>query len=357
MPLDSARPEGCVERCPACPQRGFSQEESESRINHWLGSELSSWREHLRPIRSPGALWGYRRKALLHARLVDGAWRLGMIRMRGREEEFIPIPQCPLHAPGLNQRLNSAIALIPPEIPLAFVLVSGGALTLVVKAGRQAEWADRLKEIGAGEEEALWVNWNPGAGKRAVDSRYLELLGGTEWLRDRGLFHGPTAFRQQIPEMEEAALGAAEEFLAGAGIPTVADFYSGLGASLARWRARGWEALGIELSGESVSAAERNGVEVLRGRVEDRLPQMKEFLRGRPFVVYTNPPRSGHGEEVLRWLKEEAPKRIAYLSCHPRSLSGDLKSLGERYRVKALQPFNFFPQTGHAETLAFLEIK
>jgi tRNA/tmRNA/rRNA uracil-C5-methylase (TrmA/RlmC/RlmD family) len=311
----------------------------------------------LAPIESPWELWGYRRKALLHARLVGDAWRLGMIRMRGREEEFIPIPECPLHAPGLNRRLNAAVALVPREIPLAFALVSGGALTIVVKARRRADWVSQLKEIGAGEGESLWVNWNPGAGKRAVDGRYLELLGGDEWLEDHGLFHGPTAFRQQIPEMEERALSLAGEFLGASGIPVVTDFYSGLGASLARWRGRGWEALGIELAGESVSAAERNGVKVLRGRVEDRLPQMEEFLRGRPFVVYTNPPRSGHGEQVLRWLEDQAPKRIAYLSCHPRSLSGDLKALSKSYEVRALRPFNFFPQTGHAETLALLERK
>jgi tRNA/tmRNA/rRNA uracil-C5-methylase (TrmA/RlmC/RlmD family) len=323
-------------------------------VNGWLAAELAPWARALEPIRSPSKRWGYRRKILLHAHHTEGRWRFGMIRMRGWEEEFIPIPDCPLHEAGVNARLARAAEATPAQIPLRYVLVSGGALTLVVKERRKAEWAKALVAVGAGEGEALWVNWNPGAGKRAIDGRYLELLAGEEWLTSGGLHHGPSAFRQQIPEMEEAALGQAEEFLAGAGMRVIADFYSGLGASLHRWKARGWQALGVELSGESVAAAGKNGVEALRGRVEDRLPQVAEWLSGRPFVLYTNPSRAGMGATVTNWILEQKPARIAYLSCHPRSLAADLKALGGAYEITRLCPFDFFPQTGHAETLALL---
>lgn len=351
----NAIPNGCVAACPGCAHRSLTQEESAQRADDWLGEELAAWRELLKPIRSPELRWGYRRKILLHARFLEGRWRFGMIRMRGWEEEFIAIPDCPLHEAGLNARLARAADLVPASIPLRYVLASGAALTFVVKERRRAEWALALKTIGAEEGESLWVNWNPGAGKRAIDGRYLELLAGEEWLLARGLFHGPSAFRQQIPEMEEAALGLAENFLAEAKPVRVADFYSGLGASLCRWKARGWPALGVELSGESVAAAEKNGVVALRGRVEDRLPQMKEWLAGEPFVLYTNPSRAGMGPEATSWILRERPVRVAYLSCHPRSLAADLRALEGAYAVKALHPFDFFPQTGHAETLALLE--
>lgn len=356
-PEKLALPDGCVAACPGCAHRALSPAESAERINGWVAAELAPWADVLAPIRSPARRWGYRRKVLLHARFQESRWRFGMIRMRGREEEFIPIPDCPLHEAGVNERLSRAAEIIPAAIPLRYVLVSGGALTLVVKEKRRAEWARALKAVGAGEEESLWVNWNPGAGKRAIDGRYLELIVGEEWLLTGGLHHGPSAFRQQIPEMEEAALGAAEEFLAGAPGGVVADFYSGLGSSLHRWKARGWRALGVELSGESVAAAEKNGVEVLRGRVEDRLPQMSAWLAGRPFALYTNPSRAGMGAVVTDWILEQKPARIAYLSCHPRSLAADLRALQVGYEVNKLRPFDFFPQTGHAETLALLTKK
>jgi 23S rRNA (uracil1939-C5)-methyltransferase len=356
-PENRALPTGCVAACPGCAHRTLSGEESAKQVNAWLSQELSPWATVLAPIRSPALRSGYRRKALLHARLIEGAWQFGMIRMRGWEEEFIPIPECPLHEAGVNARLGRVASKLPVDIPLRYVLVSGGALTLVVKEKRRAELAQVLRSIGAGEGESLWVNWNPGAGKRAIDGRYLELLAGEKWLLAGGLHHGPSAFRQQIPEMEVAALSLAEEFLAQADLSLIADFYSGLGASLHRWKARGWSGLGIELSGESVAAAEKNGVEVLRGRVEDRLPQMAEWLSGKPFVLYTNPSRAGMGPEVTNWILEQRPQRIAYLSCHPRSLAADLKALREAYEITQLHPFDFFPQTGHAETLALLNRK
>jgi 23S rRNA (uracil1939-C5)-methyltransferase len=360
-PGTATLPAGCVERCPGCPQRSLSQEESEARNNEWLARELEPWREQLRPIISPATRWGYRRKVLLHARRVEGDWQFGMIRMRGREEEFIPIPECPLHHPAVNRALALAAAKLKrSDLPLAYALVSGSALSLVLKSERREEVVGWLKSWEPDwQGGALWVNWNPVAGKRAIDSRRNEPIFGGEWIQEGGLWHGPSAFRQQIPELEEKALALAEDWLEGAGLKLAVDLYSGLGASLRKWRSKGWETAGVELSGESVRAAEMNapGARILRGRTEDRLPQLKDFLAGRAFVAYSNPPRSGHGEKVLDWLLAKGPERMAYLSCHPRSLAGDLKKLSGVFAVESLQPFDFFPQTGHAETLALLNRK
>lgn len=351
------RANGCVERCPACPHRDLTEAESVARKEAWLRAELAPWRALLQPLLSPASRWGYRRKTLLHARVIDGRRAFGMVRMNGREEEFIPIPDCPLHDEAVNARLAVLAGLVPADWPLAFVLVSGEAVTLVIKSVRQSDWVEALR--GFAWPGSLFVNWNPVAGKRAIDSRRTEKICGQDWFTVDGLVHGPSAFRQQIPELERAALGAAEEFLAGAGVPLVVDLFCGLGASLARWEARGWTALGVELSGESLSAAAMNAARssLLRGRVEDRIPQIEDFLAGDEFVLYTNPPRSGHGEKMLAWMLEARPRRIAYLSCHPRSLAGDLAVLGELYAVRALQPLDFFPQTSQVETLALLELR
>jgi 23S rRNA (uracil1939-C5)-methyltransferase len=234
----AARPEGCEERCPACPQRDLTREESEIRNNAWLEHELKDWRGELSPILSPSIRWGYRRKVLLHARLLGAEWHFGMIRMRGWEEEFIPIPLCPLHHPSVNKALAHLAPLLP-ELPLVYVLISGRALTLVVKAERKEEWVTVFRQWEKGWPlSSLWVNWHPGAGKRAIDSRRNERIFGEEWIEERGLIHGPSAFRQQIPELEEQALAWATDWL-GQGNVAV-DFYSGLGASLARWVSGGW---------------------------------------------------------------------------------------------------------------------
>src|SRR5206468_2777933 len=116
-------------------------------------------------------------------------------------------------------------------------------------------------------------------------SRHQELVFGPALVAEDGLLYGAQSFRQQIPELEGAALGAAEKFLAGAGTPVAIDLYCGAGASLRRWLARGWSAAGVELVGEACVAAERNapGALVLKGKVEHRLPQLESFLAARPF--------------------------------------------------------------------------
>lgn len=350
------KPTGCVERCPACPQRDLLEQESLQKKALWVAEELKF---EPRPIIGPVKRWGYRRKALLHARLIEGAWQFGVVKMRGPVEEFIPIPNCPLHHPEVNAHFLRASKSASPTLPIAFGLASGAAFTLVLKSTKKEALLQELKSWSWPSSSSLFVNWNPVAGKRAIDSRHTELIVGEKWLEEDGLIHGPSAFRQQIPEMEDYALRAAGDFLALAKTNVAVDFYSGLGASLKAWLGRGWQAIGVELSGESLAAAVQNapGAHLLRGRTEHRLPQVQEFIHGRRFVVYTNPPRSGHTKAVLNWMLEQRPERIAYLSCHPRSLAGDLRELLAVYELVSLQPMDFFPQTNHVETLALLKAR
>lgn len=356
-------PFGCVESCPGCRYRALPPAESDARKQAWVASNLAPWRAALAPLRAPAMRWGYRRKALLHARPGPSGWEFGLLRRRGREAELIAIPACPLHEPALNQRLEVLRTLIPPDLPLAFVQASGAMLTLVLKchpAPAWRAWAGAQEgALRAAGVASLALNWNPAAGRRALSSRHQELVFGPDFVREGGLLHGAQSFRQQIPEVESAALSLAEEFLAQAGLSLAADLYSGAGASLSRWRARGWEAVAVELGGEACRAAELNapGALVLKGKVEHRLPQLEAFLAGRPFVLYTNPPRGGHDPETLEWIRRAAPLRIAYLSCNARTLARDLARLDPGFVVESLKPFDFFPQTDHVESLALLRAR
>lgn len=342
-------PHGCVQACPGCRHRELSEADSLAQKQAWAARNLGD----VAPIMGPTERWGYRRKVSLHARRMDGAWAFGMLVRRGREEEFVAIPECPVQAPGVNGVLAACRAL-PLELPLAFVQVSAQVLTLVLKQARSLESlrmvessCASLQAAGAG---AVFVNWHAAAGRRVLSARHMERVWGPEFLHDGDLFYGAMAFRQQIPEIESEAHALAEEFLAGAG--RVLDLYCGLGTTMARWRRRGLEVLGIELVGEACRLAEMNapGARVLKGKVEERLVQV-DWRGG--FSVYTNPPRDGHGAEVCAWLERAAPERIAYLSCNMRSLREDLERLGS-YRVESAQPFDFFPQTEHVEALVLL---
>ncbi len=283
------------------------------------------------------------------------------MKRRGREKEVIPIPDCPLHTPEINQAFAAVRALLPPDLPLAFVLATGPLITLILKTSKMEKWlcwARGLEpELRKSGIEGLQINWHPSAGKRVLSSRHQERVFGPEFVSDGAFFHGAFSFRQQIPGLEEEALRLAEDFLIEAEATQAVDLYSGAGSTLRRWT-KHWNTTGIELVGEAHRAALINapGATVLRGKVEHRLRQLP-LPSGEKFVLYTNPPRSGHSPEALNWILHARPLRIAYLSCNQRTLANDLAALQNAFNIHRIQPFDFFPQTDHVEALALLRAR
>ncbi|AEE15292.1 (Uracil-5)-methyltransferase [Thermodesulfobium narugense DSM 14796] len=72
-------------------------------------------------------------------------------------------------------------------------------------------------------------------------------------------------------------------------------------------------------------------------------------------VVILDPPRDGAKKILLDKLLKNLPKKICYLSCNPITLGRDLSFLLKKYDLKKIYGFDFFPNTVHAEVLAFLE--
>ncbi len=166
------------------------------------------------------------------------------------------------------------------------------------------------------------------------------------------------------PTLYKQALDEAESFLAPDEGTHVVDLYCGTGASLIRWLRRGARCIGIELSGESVECARLNapGALVLRGRCEQRIPQVAQWLETGSATpdrtaVCVNPPRTGLEKDVLNWIGRECrPAKLSYLSCSAATLARDLERLtAAGYEVAGITPFDFFPQTRHVEVLARLQ--
>jgi 23S rRNA (uracil1939-C5)-methyltransferase len=66
-----------------------------------------------------------------------------------------------------------------------------------------------------------------------------------------------------------------------------------------------------------------------------------------------DPPRAGITDKEIQEIVRIAPKKILYLSCHPPALVRDIKKLSAHgYRLRRVQPFDLFPQTGQIEVLA-----
>lgn len=360
-------PAGCEPACHGCRHRALSGAESAAQKRAYLAAVLAPWAERLAPLEPARQRLGYRERVSLNARW-DGAagWRFGLVRHRDRRDEFVPIPDCPVHAPRVNAALAALARALPPPpgFPLAFAVVSGAQVALVVKA--RAADAGWVKPAVAGLEalgvEGVWLHLHPSAGRRLFARGGWELLWGAPRSRDpQGALYGPTAFGQPQASLHGAALAAMDAHLSPAADAVFVDLYCGTGKGLARAAAAGAAAVGVELSGEAVECAAANapGALVLRGACALRLPQLDAFLAARPGsrrLLAVNPPRGGLEPEVRAWAAAFAPERAAYLSCSAGSLARDLAEL-ERcgQSVERLLPFDFFPLTHHVEVLALLK--
>jgi 23S rRNA (uracil-5-)-methyltransferase RumA len=68
-----------------------------------------------------------------------------------------------------------------------------------------------------------------------------------------------------------------------------------------------------------------------------------------------DPPRSGLGEKMVKYLLERKPRVLVYVSCNPDQLAKELVLLAKHYTVRSADLFDMFPQTNHIEAVVLLE--
>lgn len=367
MSVHQPLPPGCEARCHGCRHRSLDRAGSHAQKEAYLGRALGAWADRLRPLRGapePARL-GYRQRVTLSAAHDDvHGWRFGLM----RRDELIAIHDCPVHDPTIRRLVRHLVQRLPPHqaLPLAYLQVAGGQATLIVKAHEIApEPLDALRDgLDATGIDGVWLHLHPSAGRRLFARSGWRLIWGRPDSRDAlGLLHGPQAFLQPLPSLHREALDAAAAHLRAAPGTSVLDLYCGHGASLRLWTAAGARTLGVELSGEAVRDAARNAPDaaILRGTCAQRLPQIRDWWPADGdgvALAYLNPPRSGLDAAVARTLARELrPARLAYLSCSAGTLARDLAVLEDGgYRIDAILPFDFFPQTHHVETLALASL-
>lgn len=123
--------------------------------------------------------------------------------------------------------------------------------------------------------------------------------------------------------------------------------------------------IGVEVSADSVSFAERNakanGVENCRfivGKAEQIFASI-DTPCDRTSVIL-DPPRKGCDDVFLKQLAEYNPARVVYISCNVHSQARDVQyflketDLGQHYKIESLRGFDFFPQTHHVESICVL---
>jgi tRNA/tmRNA/rRNA uracil-C5-methylase (TrmA/RlmC/RlmD family) len=371
----------CNPECRACHYRELDYPEQLARKQRWADTQLEHWADRLAPIEPApeSERLGYRFKSWLRTSTEQGSvlfgLSFGMIRSRRVgtrwEKEFVSWNTCPLHAEPIREMIRRLQRVLVEKAP-AFVAnalagVWFGSPHIVIVACEDAppelraiDWSTVL----VAPFDRAWFHMNSQIGAKVFGHRPLVQLAGPPL----DSAHPVRAFRQAAHTLLKRARGLALSHLLKNSPTQVLDLYCGTG-ELSLGLPAEVEWIGIEQAKEAVEFANslrkpgRRVHQAFVGAVEQRLqdPAVLQLIRT-PYSLYINPPRSGltpeAREQVRNLLQTYRAISIAYLSCSASSLARDLAFLDESgYRVEALRPFDFFPQTEHFETLATLEMR
>lgn len=365
----------CNPSCRVCHYKHLDYETQLTRKQTWASTCLSPWKDVLREmIPAPaGERMAYRAKSWMRSSFADGVLSFGMIRAARVDgewgKEFISWDHCPLHLRPIQEvisRLRHALASEAPsfsEKSLHGVWFGSSDLVIVSRLGIYPELLSMdWSPILSSPFSRVWLHQTPQVGKKVFGAGEILQV----WGRPSNTIHPIRAFRQVAGSLLGEARTAAVRALMEEKPEMVLDLYCGTGELASLIPAEvGW--LGIEHSKEAVLHAWSLGEgrsafhEAYEGAVERRLcdPRVLGKIPS-SYALYLNPPRPGLGEEGREQLRTlirgKYPHSIVYLSCSASSLARDLQSLcKEGFQVESLQPYDFFPQTEHFETLAILK--
>lgn len=333
-------------------------------------------------IVSPEEEAGYRTRA----KLVAGeGGALGLF--RAGTHEVVDLPGCLVLRPVVAAVAQAARALLAEGVVRS--VEDGGwlagidvrealgphaqARTLVMLLVNGAPPEDELERVGGelvqrcGSVVSLAVlRGEPGPQLLAGE---LEVLRGPTEIEDRidptGPFHYAAhgSFVQASRRAASAIVSAIEQLARTAKTPPrVLELFAGsatTGLTLAR---AGAHVVSVELFGPAIARAERAAGEQGLGRrfearradadaaVADALAIGEEFD-----LVVVNPPRRGLSPMLREGIAKLGPKRVAYVSCEPRTLARDLAHFARLgLGVTEMTGVDMMPQTDKVETLAFL---
>ncbi|WP_102706597.1 23S rRNA (uracil(1939)-C(5))-methyltransferase RlmD [Terribacillus saccharophilus] len=198
--------------------------------------------------------------------------------------------------------------------------------------------------------------------------RKTKLLWGEEYIYDTigdiKFAISAQSFYQVNPAQTKVLYDQALAYANLSGNETVIDAYSGIGTISLFLAQKAKKVYGVEIVPQAVSDAKMNAklnhmdnAEFYVGKAEEVMPWWKgQGLN--PDVIVVDPPRKGCDEDLLQAMIDMKPKRIVYVSCNPSTLARDLRYLEDGgFETKQVQPVDMFPQTGHIECVAEIELK
>jgi 23S rRNA (uracil1939-C5)-methyltransferase len=291
-----------------------------------------------------------RRRATLHAQRTGGRIQLGF--REAGSHRIVDMHECHVLAPELfaliaplrrmlarqNGRIAADIEMALAEqgvdVGIKGLTVEGLAATeAMLDFAREQGLARLTLDQGFGPE----ATWEPEPVTVRLGSASVPLP--------------PGGFLQATPDGEAVLVAAAREWLAG--VPTVADLFSGLGTFAFALAGPQTKVLAAEASRDTHIACK-----LAAGRAQVPVHALHRDLFRNPLqvdelnrfaAVLLDPPRAGARDQV-GYIAQSTVERVVYISCNPSSWSRDALALIEGgYRLAELRPVGQFRWSTHVE--------
>ncbi len=299
----------------------------------------------IKPIVPSPSPWNYRNYVQFH---VGQKGELGYVHADG--EHMLIIEECHLPQTQINE--------LWPQIEL-------GEESGVYRLGIRADSYEEIMLIMEGEDnkppeysEDIPVSavYTPADARLTVlageDHLVFELLG-------RNLQVSARSFFQVNPPIAEKMVQHLLDNLHLNDQTRVLELYAGVGLFSAFIAPKVSSLTAVESSGSAchdfiTNLDEFDNVTLYEAQAEEVITNLNLPMD----VLVADPPRAGLDPSVHDALGKLLPQQIAYISCDPATLARDLKKIiSKGYELVSVTPFDQFPQTGHVETVVFLERK
>ncbi len=273
----------------------------------------------------------YRHRAIFH--IDQDSQQIGFLRRRSHK--VVPVPDCPILAPGLQKLLaefSENSELFSSRISTCYALANSRGEYAAI--GCRGRFSQRNLKILKNISETLHENYGFGE---------FELAAG--------------GFAQVNPQITAMIIKDLISHCADADV--IAELYGGSGTlslALATVAAQ----LTVYESDLAAAARgrrnlKRNGFKNVRfigGRVE------KSKLKANLDTLVVDPPRVGLSPAVVEMIGKSTAVKIIYISCNPATLARDisrLKAMSPNLTLKSIKAYDMYPGTTHLEVMAVLE--
>ena len=165
----------------------------------------------------------------------------------------------------------------------------------------------------------------------------------------------------QLPTM----VNAVADLLQDAGTKFLIDAYCGVGFFSLSLAEKVESYVGVEVDHRAILSARKNAEKMqrtngsfIKAPTEEVIDELVAKFQPGMTTIILDPPRKGCHASILEVLQRTKPKQIIYVSCHPATLSRDVKALCSNglFKVNKVVPLDMFPQTQHVECVTDIRL-